>query len=208
MKFNDYVMDWFTETVNNHIDNTEWCKRVYEIFECDLADQIGESAYGEYLLANIKDPYKIYTTLFGYNKVDLKRLPLSGVPDTESFLEKAFLMAAKEQAWPAYVSPLPWVREFVEDMAYHASNYIYPDGFFEDLNYGGVASGIAGYIYDYQCKETYLNYIDDLEDYAQNLEEELGESIQNTKHLRHYTFVCWVCYEELAHKIADTLWEL
>ena len=60
-------------------------------------------------------------------------------------------------------------------------------------------------IYNSDCKEIYIEHIDDMEEFVKELESEMGEPIRNRDHLPHYTFVCWLCYEELAFRIAREL---
>ena len=99
------------------------------------------------------------------------------------------------------------VDELIEDMAGHSENYDTPYGFFHDLSYGGCVSGMIGmFVYHSDCKRFYIEHIDDLEAFVEDFEEELGEPIQNKDHQPHYTFTCWLCYEELAYRIARTLY--
>jgi hypothetical protein len=79
-------------------------------------------------------------------------------------------------------------------------------GFLEDLRYGGCMSGIIGeFIYNTDIKEFYIKHLDDLEEFKNELEENLGE-IKNTD-LPHYTFIVWLCFEEFANDIYNTIFE-
>jgi hypothetical protein len=99
-----------------------------------------------------------------------------------------------------------YVDDFVQDIAYHMEGYGDAKGFFEDLAYGGCVSGMIGmFIYNSDCKKFYIDHIDDMENFKSELEEELGEPIKNTRELPHYTFMCWLCYEEFARYLSDTL---
>ena len=51
-----------------------------------------------------------------------------------------------------------------------------------------------------------VEHIDDMEGFKEDFEDELGMPITNKEGLPHYTFMCWLCYEELAHRIAQELW--
>lgn len=80
--------------------------------------------------------------------------------------------------------------------------------FFEDMQHGGCVSGMIGeFIYNSDNKEFYINHIDDLEDYKQDIEEDMGESIKNRHNLPHYTFVVWLCFEEFCYSIYSSIFE-
>lgn len=99
-----------------------------------------------------------------------------------------------------------FVGPMLRDMHEHIKEYDDPSGFFEDLAYGGCASGMVGmFIYNSDCLKFYMRHCADLESYKEEMEEELGEPIKNRDELPHWTFLCWLCYEELARTVADTL---
>lgn len=99
-----------------------------------------------------------------------------------------------------------FVDDFVEDIAVHMEGYSDAQGFFKDLAYGGCISGMIGmFIYHSDCKKFYIDHMDDMENFKSELEEELGEPIQNRHQQPHYTFMCWLCYEEFARYLSDTL---
>ena len=78
--------------------------------------------------------------------------------------------------------------------------------FFNDLQKNGCVSGMIGdFVYHSDCKDFYVNHIDSLEEYKENMEEELGESIKNRFEQTHYTFMCWLCFEEFCYNIAREL---
>lgn len=99
-----------------------------------------------------------------------------------------------------------FVDDFVEDIAVHMEGYSDAQGFFKDLAYGGCISGMIGmFIYHSDCKKFYIDHMDDMDNFKSELEEELGEPIQNRHQQPHYTFMCWLCYEEFARYLSDTL---
>lgn len=103
-------------------------------------------------------------------------------------------------------SKYSFADDFIEDISYHMESYDNPKGFFDDLAYGGCASGMIGmFIYHTDCKKFYVEHIDDMEDFKSELEDELGEPIKNTKDLPHYTFMCWLCYEEFCYRMTNLL---
>ena len=108
-----------------------------------------------------------------------------------------------------------FASEFADIIEYHAEGYNNEDeflnnlkGFLEDLGKGGCISGIIGeFIYNSDCKDFYINHIDDLEEFKNNLEDNLGEKIQNRHDLPHYTFIVWLCFEEFAYDLYNTIFE-
>jgi hypothetical protein len=80
--------------------------------------------------------------------------------------------------------------------------------FFEDLQHGGCISGIIGdFIYNDDCKNFYVQHIDDLEEMKEDLENNIGEPINNRNKLPHYTFVVWLCFEEYCYDLYNTIFE-
>ena len=80
--------------------------------------------------------------------------------------------------------------------------------FLNDLLKGGCVSGIIGeFIYHSDCKEFYIQHIDELEQLKQELEEGLGETIKNKNSLPHYTFMCWLCFEEYCFNMYNEFFE-
>jgi hypothetical protein len=80
--------------------------------------------------------------------------------------------------------------------------------FFNDLQNGGCISGMIGeFIYNSDCKEFYIKHIDDLEEMKEEMEEGIGEPIANRHNLPHYTFLCWLCFEEYCYDLYRTIFE-
>lgn len=74
--------------------------------------------------------------------------------------------------------------------------------FLEDLQNGGCMSGmISEFIYHSDCKKFYIEHLDDLENIREDLEDSLGEPVKNRHRLPHYTFMCWLCFEEYCFEI-------
>lgn len=81
--------------------------------------------------------------------------------------------------------------------------------FINDMYKGGCQSGMIGeFIYNSDCKDFYIKHIDELEDLKTELEDDLGESIQNRNELPHYTFMCWLCFEEYVYNIGREFFDL
>lgn len=77
-------------------------------------------------------------------------------------------------------------------------------GFFNDLQNGGCQSGfINEFIYHNSCKEFYIKHIDALEDFKTEMEEQ----IKNRLELPHYTFMCWLCFEEYCYQVYKSIFE-
>lgn len=80
--------------------------------------------------------------------------------------------------------------------------------FLEDLQQGGCISGMIGeFIYHSDCKAFYIKHLEDLENIKDDLEEALGETIPNRFKVPHYTFMCWLCFEEYCYNIYCNVFE-
>lgn len=121
-------------------------------------------------------------------------------------------MVTKEQmtkaAENAGLNEYDFVPEIIDDLADECNDgYAEPKVWFNDLFEHGCQSGMVGkFIYNADCKDCYIAHIDSMEDFKEELEDELGEPIKNRNGLRHYTFMCWLIYEETARRIASELW--
>lgn len=80
--------------------------------------------------------------------------------------------------------------------------------YLEDLQKGGCMSGmVSEFIYHADCKKFYINHIDDLEEIKTDLEDSIGEPIKNKHNLPHYTFVCWLTFEEYCYNLYTNIFE-
>lgn len=80
--------------------------------------------------------------------------------------------------------------------------------FFNDLQQGGCQSGmISEFIYNSDCKQFYIEHLDELEEIREELEDNLGETIKNKNSLPHYTFMCWLCFEEYCYNLYSNIFE-
>lgn len=199
MTFKEYVLDWFHQLVEEHYTDKEWQADLFHQLGYNETEYLDEGVSIYDFLLEMSDENEIYEALFGY---EAKVKTLDDLPDTEGFLTRMFQEVGKD-----YIKEYDFADELLEDMAGHCVNYTNPTGFFQDLQCGGCASGIIGmFIYHSDCKDFYINHIDSMEDFVEELEDEFGFSIKNEQRLPHYTFVCWLCYEELAHSLSCELW--
>ena len=80
--------------------------------------------------------------------------------------------------------------------------------FINDLKQAGCISGMIGeFIYHSDCKAFYIAHLEDLESIKTDLEASLGESIANRYELPHYTFMCWLCFEEYCFDLYVNIFE-
>lgn len=80
--------------------------------------------------------------------------------------------------------------------------------FLEDMQKGGCISGMIGnFVYHHDCKEFYINHIDDMEEMKEELENSLGMPIENRYKLPHYTFICWLIFEEYCYNLYCNIFE-
>ena len=183
MTFEEYVVSWFHDFVEQHKCDDDWCNDLFTQLGYNTADYLdpGEKPY-DFLMA-LDDENEIYEGLFGYSA---RGKYVDDLPDTEGFLTRMFLEVGKN-----YIKEYDFAKELLEDMAENCIGYTNPIDFFEDLQCGGCGSGMVGmFIYNTDCREFYIDHIDSMEDFVEELEDEFGFSIKNEQRLPHYTFVC------------------
>ncbi len=74
--------------------------------------------------------------------------------------------------------------------------------FLEDLQQGGCINGmIPEFIYHTDCKAFYTTHMEDLENMKNDVEDSFGDTIPNRFKNPHYTFMCWLCFEEYCNTI-------
>ena len=203
-KFEEYVTSWFHEYVENHKDNEDLMLSLFNaICPRDKGDSLSDWLDEDQTICDwLMDcsAEDIYSSLFGWSGGDC----FDGMPDTEEFVAEMLKDACKELNLNEY----EFVDEFVEDMACHITNYDNPLYFFQDLQNGGCASGMIGMlIYNSDCLALYGKYANDLEEFREELEDEIGSPIERDRNIRHYVWICWLCYEELGYQIARYLFE-
>lgn len=200
MTFKEYVLDWFHQLVEEHYTDKEWQADLFHQLGYNETEYLDEGVSIYDFLLEMSDENEIYEALFGY---EAKVKTLDDLPDTEGFLTRMFQEVGKD-----YIKEYDFADELLEDMTGHCVNYTNPTGFFQDLQCGGCASGIIGmFNYHSDYKDFYINHIDSMKDFVEELEDELGSPIKNETKMPYYTFICWVCYEELAFRIANELWD-
>lgn len=198
MTFAEYINDWFQQIVEDHEDDQEWIDGMFKLL--DRKDEYLEDGETHLsYLQNFDDDEVIWDELFGqYSEGKL----IDDLPDKRGILDDMLTEAGEY-----YINHYDFADALLDDMADHMEDYDDPKLFFQDLFQGGCASGIIGkFIYNSDCKDFYVDNIDSMEYFKEDLENEIGETIKNTTNQRHYTFMCWLCYEELARKIAAELW--
>lgn len=203
-KFEEYVTSWFHEYVENHKDNEDLMLSLFNAIcprkeDEPLSNWLGEDeTFYDWLMNCSAD--EIYSSLFGFSGGGC----FDDMPDAEGFVKRML----KDVCTELNLNEYDFVAEFVEDMTYNITNYDNPLGFFQDLQKGGCASGMVGMlIYNSDCLALYGKYANDMEEFREELEEEIGSSINRDRNIPHYVWICWLCYEELAYKIARYLFE-
>lgn len=114
----------------------------------------------------------------------------------------------KQAAEKAGLSEYDFTDEIIDDL-FDESNGSYDDQkkWFDDLfHYGCISGMVAKFVYHDDCKDFYIKHIDSMEQFKEDLEAELCEPITDRNHLPHYTFLCWLIYEETARRIAGQIW--
>lgn len=203
-KFEEYVTSWFHQYIEDHEEDADLMLSLFNTIcqreEGDsLSDWLEENeTICDWMMNCSAD--EIYSNLFGENAHD----GLADIPDAESFITKMLEDVGNELGLDKY----EFVDEFISDMAYHITNYDNPLSFFEDLQRGGCASGMIGMvIYNSDCLALYGKYANDMEEFREELEENIGGPLKRDTALRHYIWICWLYYEELAFQIGSYLFD-
>lgn len=201
--FEEFVNDWWHDYLSETDDQT---------LKVLMENIIGEEeTIEDYIPSDAESPREwlgdhmsadeIYDKCFGFGNDGLRP---DNMPETTKFV---YEMLKENASWfDGGTSPLPsFTEDFLIDMVQHIYGYDNPEGFFKDLSYGGCVSGLIGmFIANLDCKKFYIEHIDDLEEYAEQIYGEVGY-IENRHNAPHYTYICWMCYEEFAFQIGRAL---
>lgn len=200
--FEEFVTDWWKDYLSEASEDTHKALMENLIGEEETIEDYIPEDYAsprEWLEDNMTAD-EIYEKYFSFENDGL--CP-DNMPDAEEFIYDML----KENAswWNTNETPLPSFTEtFLRDMVSHIEGYDNPIGFFKDLQ-NGCQSGIIGMlIYNSDCKRIYIEHIEDMEEYVAQMFEEVGY-IKNEQHLPHYTWICWMCYEEFGFQIGRAL---
>lgn len=200
--FEEFVTDWWKDYLSEASEDTHKALMENLIGEEETIEDYIPEDYAsprEWLEDNMTAD-EIYEKYFSFENDGL--CP-DNMPDAEEFIYDML----KENAswWNTNETPLPSFTEtFLRDMVSHIEGYDNPIGFFKDLQ-NGCQSGLIGMlIYNSDCKRIYIEHIEDMEEYVAQMFEEVGY-IKNEQHLPHYTWICWMCYEEFGFQIGRAL---
>ena len=187
MTFEKYIKDWWEDQISQYEELKDGMACLEELLDKLNIDKdcVGDEPLPDFL----RGVYyrKVYADLLSENQM---------------FNEDMLREVCCEIGYDKY----SFAEDFICDMAYHICNYEQPEGFFEDLQNSGCISGMIGmFIYHDDCKRFYIKHIDAMEDFVMELEDEFGEPVKNRDRQPRYTFVCWLCYEEFAYRIAREL---
>lgn len=194
MDFDKYVCNWFAEYLENHAEQAELIDGLFVDMGYTVGDLLPDETKLGYL-QGLDDAEDIYRRLFGWGTTVMAE----DLPDTESFLREMFMHCG-------VASDYSFSELFVDDMAMHAADYSSPVSFFNDLAYGGCASGMIGMLIPTSdCRSLYIEYLDDMEIMLEQLESEIGGPVRKPSNLDRPTWLCWLCYEQLAYAIGREL---
>lgn len=201
MTFKEYTLNWFRELVEDHKDDEEWNEDLFTQLGYNKLEYLDEGETCHDFLMAMSDENEIYEAIFGCSpKVGY----VDDLPETSGFLKDMLYEIGKD-----LIKDYDFAEELLDDMVGQCEGYDNPIGFFEDLRQGGCASGMIGmFIYNSDCKKFYIDHIDSMDYFIEDLGKEIGEPLIPGSDVAHrYVWVCWVCYEEIALKIARELWE-
>lgn len=191
MTFNDYVVDWFRTRVENATN--EEVNDLYDAMDCFTEEHLDEDCK-RYALMELSNGQEIYKQTLGYGAI---------------WHDEQCTMLADmfDQAISHIRERYDFVDEMIDNMADECNGYDRPLDFFKDIQTGGCAGYcVHGFTYNADCKDFYIEHIDDMELYVEELEAEMGSPIANRDKLPHYVFVCWLVYEDIAYNIARELY--
>jgi len=200
--FEEFVTDWWKDYLSEASE---------DIHKALMENLIGEEeTIEDYIPEDYDSPHdwlvdnmtadEIYEKYFSFENDGLRP---DNMPDASEFIYEML----KENAswWNTNETPLPSFTEtFLRDMVSHIEGYDNPISFFTDLQNGCQSGMIGMLIYNSDCKRIYIEHIDDMEEYVEQIFEEVGY-IKNEQHLPHYTWICWMCYEEFGFQIGREL---
>lgn len=200
--FDEYVMDWWHDYLDEAEEHT--LKALMEDLigeEETIDDYIPEDAESprEWLKDNMT-ANEVYGRYFGY---DSDKCYPDNMPDASEFI---YQMLKENASWfDGSIDGLPsFAEDFLRDMTHHIEDCNNPLEFFMDLQNGCQSGMIGMLIYNSDCKRIYIEHIDDMEEYAEQIYGELGY-VENKEHLPHYVLICWMCYEEFGYQIGRQL---
>ena len=197
--FVEYTSEWFQNFVENaHPVVLDQLMEVFGYTEEQVKE--AETIPSDYILLET-DMDTVFEKLFGFDRTE----DIDDIPSPNDFILGMLKQAVGGVFVDKYDTPLSFVGEFLEDMASHIEGYSNPLSFFKDLQHGCVSGMIGILIYNNDCKKIYIDNIDDMEGVKSEMEGEMGSPIQNGNAIPHYTFMCWLCYEELGFSIACDL---
>lgn len=201
MIFTEYIESWFKEFLEDHLQyDPKYISWLFNEMGYSLANV--EQGEDEYLYLLELKGQEIWDKLFSSNPYH--KITCDDLPDTLTFVTQLLTDTALE----IFNKKKGFTDSFIEDIAYRCDGYDQFIGYFQDLMKGGCLSGVTNMFMFYdETKKFYIEHMDDLEDFVTDLEEELGEPIQQNKQntLPRYMFVCHLCYEQFASKIACEL---
>lgn len=194
MTFNEYLLSWYHHFVDDHMDDDDWCARMYKIMSNDQS-LVSECNPPYCLLNDIDDEESIWDCLFDSDVI------IDDLPDTESFLVDAFSLLGEK-----WINKYDFARDFMDSFAHDIAENTYsmPDRWFRNIcdsySYYEVQK-FKDNSYDF-----YLQHMDSLERYKEDREIESGDVMRNAHHWPHCLFVCGTCYRDLATQFAKKLW--
>jgi hypothetical protein len=71
------------------------------------------------------------------------------------------------------------------------------------LEHGCVSGMVSKLVYYNQTKQFYVDYMDEIDEILQDIEDEIGEPLKKTFPI--YNWMAWFGYEETARKVAEKI---
>lgn len=121
--------------------------------------------------------------------------------DPKEFISNLVWETLDDQMEGCGVNDFSFSDELKEIFQTHIVDYDQGVGFFDDLAHG-CASGILGeFVYYSQTKDFYLRHMDDIEDFINDLGEQLGEPLSLGE--PRYNYAVWAVVDYIGYYVGD-----
>lgn len=202
MKFKEYMLQWFHVLVEDHKEDNTWCNNLFKVLKFTPRNLRKTQTVYEFLIS-LNDEYRIYDKLFvkDNHKIVIEDLPI----------RYDFICGMLKKAGEDFIGKYDFAAEVIESMAWDCDWYKFPDVFFREFRYkngNDMKFRIVGkFGCDYDCKKFYLEHIDSLEKYKEDIEIEYACRIHNNEEVPHCTFICQLAYKQIAAELDERLYD-
>lgn len=192
MTFERYINRWFQELIDDHEFDDEWIDNMFDTIggnDVDLEDGETHLSY----LQNLDDDERIWDELYGSYSEGNTFIEL---PSKQQFLQDMFAYVGSK-----ITSKYEFAAELLKEMSVYCADYSNSTYFFQNLQDSDYPTDM--FMMPDKCYEFYIHHIDDMEEYKNTLKKAKWHKDDK---IGYCQFICNLCYRNLAHKIAKSLW--